>query len=271
MRLARSASARPSATRASATEASTDASAAGSESATRAAAASWARRMTARRAASAAACCSASNCRSMRADARLLGAHPLLRGLEPQARLDLGLARALERGERAVARGGVEHRPRRRLEPLQRELRLVGGAFGVGDALLGVRGGLLEACRLGLAPPRPARGRGSSCSVRRASCASNSRRAASACLACSFDRSRMVRCSARSNRDALELGAHLLEPGAGAVALGEELDAALLAAGAAADDVAADDGAVLRDDRRGPPRAARAPAPRRGRRRGRRR
>src|SRR6185503_10668062 len=51
---------------------------------------------------------------------------------------------------------------------------------------------------------------------------------------------------------ALELRADLLEAGARAVAFGDELDAALLAAGAAAHDIAADDGAVLGDHGGGP-------------------
>ena len=122
--------------------------------------------------------------------AGLLGAHALLRGLESQPGLDLGLACLLERGERAVAGGRVEHRPFDRPGVLERGLRLVGGPFGVADALLGVRGRLLEAGRLRLD------GLGlHACPVQllRAlrELASKSRSAASACFACSFERSRI--------------------------------------------------------------------------------
>ena len=162
------------------------------------------------------------------ADPRLLGAHPLPRGLEPQARLDLGLTRTLERGERAVAGRGVEHRPGDRPGLLERELRLVGGALGVGDAFLGVRGGLLEACRLGLGGlglhAGPVQLLGASRELR---------------VELAQGRERLLGLLLRPLEDgallgevepgALELGTQLLEPGAGAVALGDELDAALLA------------------------------------------
>ena len=252
LRLARSASARPSATRASATEASTEASAGGQRPRRRgAAASSWARRTTARRAASAAAWRSASNCALHRPDARLLGPHPLLRGLEPQARLDLGLARRLERGERAVARGRVEHGSGVGSSRARARLRLVGGALGVGDALLGVRGGLPRRSASASAASACTRAR-LSCSVRCASCASNSRRAASACLDCSFDCSRI--CALLGELEAGCARSRRAPPRGGRAARSRSAKSSMrlcFAPGAAAQHVAADDGAVLRDDRRG--------------------
>ena len=182
-----------------------------------------------------------------RPDARLLGPHPLLRGLEPELRLDLGFTRRLERRERALARRGVEHRPGRRPHEFEGFLRRGGGALGVGDPLLGVRRCLPQSLGVGLgrlglhAGPVELLG---ALGELRVELAQRREGALRLVLRLLDDLPLLGELVAA----ALDLGAHLFEARRGSVAFGDELDAALLLPRAAAQHEASDHGAVLRDD-----------------------
>ena len=189
---------------------------------------------------------------------RLLGAHALLRRLEPEACLDLALTSLFECGERAIAHRDVEHGACDGRRGFERGLRLVGGALRLDDALLRGRGRVLESRCLGDGRLRPYAGAIELLGA-----------LGELGVELAEGRKRPLRLLLRVLEDRALLGelvpgalderAHLLEAGTRAVALGDELDAALLTAGAAADDVAPHQGAVLGDDGDG-----RVEAPERG-------